>query len=367
MPALNIVFLYLAILIYWQVVGNQTLEEEILISDTELAEIEDEIRAIKGVLTYNELCMERRPKASVRKTLREEVRFGCPVDKCGSPYLTWHHFDPPWRIEEHQNVSGMVALCAEHHKKADAGAFTKDQIRGFKTNPFLANSASGPEGVFDWRREQLLVRAGQMKAINCPVLLELAGRPAIWLSKDDLGHELLNLDIWDTDDNLLFSMRDNEWLVMCDPDDFECPPSGRSLILRVPKFSIRLTIEFRSLTQEQFMDLVRKDTLEGNNRTVAHLLAEAEKAQKSGNEFWAKAMMDVVQSAKSRSGVDPQVEKWITEALKVSEGKVVLCDLTADYTSPREVKITPTKIILPGNNIISGGLTISSRTAVSIR
>lgn len=25
--------------------------------------------------------------------LRREVGFGCPV--CRSPFLTWHHFDPP--------------------------------------------------------------------------------------------------------------------------------------------------------------------------------------------------------------------------------------------------------------------------------
>jgi hypothetical protein len=310
--------------------------------------------------------MKRRPEADVRRALREEVHFGCPVDDCGSPYLTWHHFDPPWHIKEHQDVSGMVAICAEHHKKADAGAFTKEQIRGLKTHPFLARSPSGPGGVFDWRREQLLVRAGQMKVINCAVLLELASRPAIWLSKDARGHELLNLDIWDVDDNLLFSMRDNEWLVMCDPDDFECPPSGRSLILRAPKFGIRLEIEFRSLTQEQFMDLVRKDAVDGGKRTVAHLLAEAEKAKRVGNEFWARAMTDAAQSTQSRSGVDPQVEEWTTEALKVSEGKVVLCDLTADYTSPRVVKITPTKMVLPGNNTISGGLMINTHTAVSI-
>lgn len=306
--------------------------------------------------------MERRPDAHVRKILREEVHFGCPVDNCGSPYLTWHHFDPPWHINKHQNVSGMVALCAEHHKKADTGAFTKEQIREFKANPFLAKFPNGPGGVFDWKREQLLVRAARIKAINCPVFLELAGHPAIWLSKDEQGHELLNLDIWDTSGKLLFSMRDNEWLVTCKPDDFECPPSGRSLILRAPKFGVRLTITFKNLTSEEFIELVRRDSLESNK----HLLAEAKKAQKCVNEFFAKMIMDTAQSAQSRSGIDPHTERWIAEALKVSEGKVVLCNLTADYLFPREVKITPTKMVFSGNNTISGGLMINTHTAISI-
>ena len=54
------------------------------------------------------------------------------MEGCGSPYLTWHHFDPPWRVQEHEEPEGIIALCQEHHKKADVGAFTDDQLRGLK-------------------------------------------------------------------------------------------------------------------------------------------------------------------------------------------------------------------------------------------
>jgi len=76
--------------------------------------------------------MDRTPPVEVRRALRREVGFGCPVSGCANPYLEYHHFDPPWRTHEHHDPLGMIALCAEHHKKADAGAFTLSQLRALK-------------------------------------------------------------------------------------------------------------------------------------------------------------------------------------------------------------------------------------------
>jgi hypothetical protein len=76
--------------------------------------------------------MDRNPPAGIRRQLAREVGFGCPVSRCGSPYLTWHHFDPPWAVRKHHDPAGMVALCRDHHPEADAGGFTVDQLREFK-------------------------------------------------------------------------------------------------------------------------------------------------------------------------------------------------------------------------------------------
>ena len=73
--------------------------------------------------------MRREPPDSVKKILRKEVRFGCPIPGCNNPYLEWHHFDPPWAKEEHHRPEGMIALCNTHHKRADAGAFTIEQLK----------------------------------------------------------------------------------------------------------------------------------------------------------------------------------------------------------------------------------------------
>ena len=76
--------------------------------------------------------MNRTPLAKIRRLLRREVGFGCLVEGCGSPYLTYHHFDPPWARRHHHELKGMLALCLQHHKEADAGAFTDSQLRQLK-------------------------------------------------------------------------------------------------------------------------------------------------------------------------------------------------------------------------------------------
>lgn len=69
---------------------------------------------------------------SVKQRLRQEVGFGCPAKDCGNPYLEYHHFDPPWSVEKHHDPERMIALCSEHHGKANA--WTVDQVRAMK-NP----------------------------------------------------------------------------------------------------------------------------------------------------------------------------------------------------------------------------------------
>jgi hypothetical protein len=79
------------------------------------------------------------------RKLRQEVGFGCPIPRagraCGNPYLAYHHFDPPWTVEQHHNPAGMVALCAEHHAKADARAFPIEYLRKLKAERVVPQRA----------------------------------------------------------------------------------------------------------------------------------------------------------------------------------------------------------------------------------
>ena len=92
------------------------------------------------------------PKA-VKEVLRSEVGFGCPIKGCGNPYLEYHHFDPPVNIKPHNEPKGMIALCAQHHKKADGGAYTVEQLHTLKTDK---TNAALVKGNLDWLRKNLL-------------------------------------------------------------------------------------------------------------------------------------------------------------------------------------------------------------------
>ena len=78
--------------------------------------------------------MNRTPPPTVRRRLRQEIGFGCPFPGCGSPYLMYHHFDPPWREEQRMYPEGIIPLCAQHHALADQGTWTISQLREYKQN-----------------------------------------------------------------------------------------------------------------------------------------------------------------------------------------------------------------------------------------
>jgi hypothetical protein len=171
--------------------------------------------------------MERTPPVPVRRELRKEVGFGCPVPGCGNPYLYWHHFDPPWNEREHYNPEGMIALCGEHHAKANAGAYTKEQLRDFKGN--AVQHRKDIEGRFDWMRRQLLAVVGGNFYFESPIILEFKKQPVIWFNRDEDGYLLLNLRMLSTSREPRVQLEDNFWLSIGNPDDLECPPSGKLL------------------------------------------------------------------------------------------------------------------------------------------
>jgi hypothetical protein len=100
--------------------------------------------------------MNRDPDESVKKILRQEVHFGCPIENCGSPYLSFHHFDPPWRLRQHHEPGGMIALCLEHHIRADRNAYSIQQLKEMKRSPFLKKVGANPIGDISWKRENLV-------------------------------------------------------------------------------------------------------------------------------------------------------------------------------------------------------------------
>jgi len=55
-----------------------------------------------------------------------------PTSPFGAVAGVGPHFDPPWREREHHDPAGMIALCLQHHKEADAGTFTEAQLKQLK-------------------------------------------------------------------------------------------------------------------------------------------------------------------------------------------------------------------------------------------
>lgn len=162
----------------------------------------------------------------VRKRLRQEVGFGCPVANCGNPYLTYHHFDPEWHVEHHHDPHRMIALCQEHHAKA--AAFSVEQCREMKRAALTRTAEVA--GRFDWMKRDVATVAGGNTFYNNTYEIAIDGRPFLWFNEDDERHRLLNIRFPPGPDGQeRTSLVDNDWVLRGDPVDVKSPPNGAEL------------------------------------------------------------------------------------------------------------------------------------------
>ncbi len=186
--------------------------------------------------------MHRDPPSSVKKILRKEVGFGCPVTDCGCPYLEWHHFDPAWHVRNHHEPKGMIALCREHHIQADHGAFTTEQLRHFKKCG--RSSSKTIEGKFNWMRNRLLLAVGGNFYYETLGVFKFQGREIIWLERSTDGYLTVNINMLTTSGLPRARMINNQWYGTNLEDDIECPPSAKRIKVRYSNgdhFSLEFT------------------------------------------------------------------------------------------------------------------------------
>lgn len=209
--------------------------------------------------------LNRTPPADVRRELRTEVGFACPVTDCGSPYLTWHHFDPPWAEKQHHDPTGMIALCRVHADQADSGAFAPEQIRELKATG--RERAEAQAGRFNWMRHELLAVIGGTLAYEVHVPLRIHGRNTIWFNRDASGRFLLNANMPATTPSARIVIADNSWLQLGEPSDLQCPPSGRLVYVKYPN---------GDLLRVEFLEIESADALVKRHRYAEHASARLE-------------------------------------------------------------------------------------------
>ncbi|WP_318400583.1 HNH endonuclease [Photobacterium leiognathi] len=165
----------------------------------------------------------------VKKILRAEVGFGCPVKGCGNPYLEYHHFDPPVSVKPHNEPEGMIALCAQHHKKADGGAYTVDQLHEFKKDKTNANLV---KGNLDWLRKDLLAVVGGNFYYETPRIITIDDIDLVSLVRDEDGYLRLNINMLSLESEERIIIDENSWENVGSPLDLRSPPQGKELEVR---------------------------------------------------------------------------------------------------------------------------------------
>jgi hypothetical protein len=199
--------------------------------------------------------MNRTPPTEVRRFLRSEVNFGCPVGDCGVPYLTYHHFDPTWETNPHHNPTGMIALCHSHHDLADGGRWTVDQLRGMKQKPFVGLEEIS--GRYDYRRRDPVSWVGNL-GYHSPTTLAVRGQTVIGFSENEFGFKRLNLFVPDQNGTPLLVMEDDDWIaVTANLYDLDCPAQGKELRIVSKDRETSVRLRFDDFPVEDFRTKLR--------------------------------------------------------------------------------------------------------------
>lgn len=202
--------------------------------------------------------MHRTPPPEVRRILRKEVGFGCPVKGCGEVFLTWHHFDPPWHVEQHHRSEGMIAVCRPHHDAADAGVFSAEELRQLKRS---GGHAAQARGEVPWAKKQWLIRLGGCYSGGTKVPLMVGGKTVIELNRNGDGLLLLSFTLEDNDGTVIAEMEDNIFTIV-DPtlvNDVEALANRTSLRFWLGKRDVGLDLSFRRLTLDELEQQLASD------------------------------------------------------------------------------------------------------------
>jgi len=196
--------------------------------------------------------MNRIPPVNIRRQLRKEVNFGCPIEGCGIPYLTYHHFDPPWREKEHHNPEGIIALCPTHAAIADGCAWTKNQIKKFKQQPFIRTDQIADS--FRFLRHDVVCQIGCL-AYGFKDFITISNEKVLGFERVPQGYLGLNMILRNREGNIILEMNENDWIIYTnDIFDFECPVRGKRFRVRAKDGVTDFSVRFDDLSTEEFKE-----------------------------------------------------------------------------------------------------------------
>jgi len=234
--------------------------------------------------------LNRTPPKRVREKLRREVNFGCPVPGCGIPYLTWHHFDPPWKEKEHHNPEGMIALCAKDAALADGGRWTKQQLRQMKRSPYISSDTISEN--YGYFRKNVVCIIGNV-AYDVKNILEIHGERVIGFERDNEGYNRLNLLIRDASGKPILVMEDNIWIAYSKRlFDLRCSTQGKELEIVSKDGRTNFSMRFDDYALDRF----RSALLQRYQRSLKQIVGVTDKhfCKSEVNKFIASIGYDDV-------------------------------------------------------------------------
>lgn len=123
----------------------------------------------------------------------------------------------------------MIALCAQHHRKADGGSFTVGQLHELKTNRANADLV---RGELDWLRRDLLAIVGGNYYYETPRIVVIDEHEVVVLNRDEEGYLRLNACLPSLSPDTRMKIINSSWDNIGEPTDLRSPPQGKELEIK---------------------------------------------------------------------------------------------------------------------------------------
>lgn len=139
-----------------------------------------------------------------KRQVRQEAGFGCAI--CGNPIINYAHIIPYSETQDN-SPENIIPLCNEHHREYDAGQYSRETIRKYKTQP---NNVEHVSHRFRIEGPQLVLKAGTNTYIDTPTILEIDGEKLLTMRMED-GLIFISATFFSPNNEELVSIIENEW------------------------------------------------------------------------------------------------------------------------------------------------------------
>jgi hypothetical protein len=164
--------------------------------------------------------------SEIRKYLRKEVGYGCPVSGCRNPFLEYHHFNPKYSDRKEHSKEGMIALCPNHHRKADRDRWTNDELIKLKK----ADLREIVNGTLDWNLKDSIIIVGNNYFFGDLFTFSVFGNELFGIAQTDNRELVINALIWDSNMKPVAQIVENDILINnLNIGDLNCSASGHSI------------------------------------------------------------------------------------------------------------------------------------------
>lgn len=189
----------------------------------------------------NKHGLSRYIPGDIKLQIRQECGFGCVV--CGMTIYTYEHIVPEFAEAKAHDPTKIALLCGSCHLKVTKGIWSKDKIKKARWSP-LCKQQGYSNDFFDVG-EPFGVSVGRIYFFKNETgdLLQIDGRTILSMKKVDNEPPKLSGSFHDQAGNVLFKIKENEWIG--NPEAWDIESVGNTLTIKDKGDSILLQINAR--------------------------------------------------------------------------------------------------------------------------